>query len=109
MVELARANRIKVVLASIPPAADFEWYPGLKPIPRLRRLNAWLKSYAGKVGIGYVDYWPALAAESGAMKSDMSMDGVHPNSQGYEAMRPLTEAVIQSALGKPLRKVNGCE
>lgn len=100
MVELARANHIKVVLASIPPAADFKWHPGLKPISRLRRLNAWLEAYADKVGVGYVDYWPALAAESGAMKSDMSLDGVHPNSRGYKAMRALTEAAIQSALRK---------
>jgi hypothetical protein len=48
MVEIARANRIKVVLASIPPAADFSWHPGSKPIPRLLRLNAWLKAYASK-------------------------------------------------------------
>jgi lysophospholipase L1-like esterase len=104
MVELARASHIKVVLASIPPAADFEWHPGLKPISRLRRLNAWLKSYAAKIGIGYVDYWSVLAAESGAMKSDMSIDGVHPNSQDYKAMRALTEAAVQSSLGKPLSK-----
>jgi len=98
MVELARANQIKVVLASIPPAADFNWRPGLKPIPRIRRLNAWLKAYADQVGIGYVDYWPALAAADGSMKSDLSPDGVHPNSAGYQAMQPLTLAAIQSAL-----------
>jgi lysophospholipase L1-like esterase len=101
MVELARANRIKVVLASIPPAADFNWRPGLKPIPRIRRLNAWLKAYANEVGIGWVDYWPALAAEDGSMKSDLSPDGVHPNSAGYEAMQPLTLAAIRSTLATP--------
>jgi lysophospholipase L1-like esterase len=109
MVELALANRIKVVLASIPPAADFEWHPGLNPAPRIRQLNAWIKSYASRTGIGYVDYWPALATESGAMKANLSMDGVHPNSQGYKAMQFLTEAAIQSALRKPLGKVGGCE
>ena len=62
MVELALAHHIKVVIASIPPAADFKWHPDSKPIPRLLRLNAWLKSYAARVGVGYVDYWPVLAA-----------------------------------------------
>jgi len=100
MVELARANHIKVVLASIPPAADFNWRPGLKPLPRLRRLNAWLKSYAKQAGIGYVDYWSALAAEDGSMKSSFSMDGVHPNTDGYKAMQPLALAAVESALGK---------
>jgi len=102
MVELALANRIKVVLASIPPAANFGWHPGLNPTPRIRRINAWIKSYASHTGVGYVDYWPALATESGALKSDLSMDGVHPNSQGYKAMQTLTESAIQSVLGKPL-------
>jgi lysophospholipase L1-like esterase len=100
MVELALANRIKVVLASVPPAIDFEWHPGLNPVPRIRQLNAWLKSYASRSGIGYVDYWPVLATESGAMKANLSKDGVHPNSQGYDAMQPLAQAAIQSALGK---------
>jgi lysophospholipase L1-like esterase len=109
MVELALASRIKVVLASIPPAADFEWHPGLKPALRIRQLNAWIKSYANCTGIGYVDYWLALATESGAMKSNLSMNAAHPNSQGFKAMQSLTEAAIQSALGKPLSKVRGCE
>jgi len=102
MVQLALANHIKVVLGSIPPAADFTWHPGLNPAPRIRRLNTWIKSYASRAGVGYVDYWPALANESGGVKSNLSMDGVHPNSQGYKAMQTLTEAAIQSALGKPL-------
>ena len=100
MVELALANHIKVVLASIPPAADFKWHPGLNPVPRIRALNAWLKSYASRAGVTYVDYWPALATESGALKTELSEDGVHPNAQGFKAMQPLAEAAIQAALGK---------
>jgi len=99
MVELALANHIKVVLASIPPAADFQWHPGSQPIPRLLRLNAWLRSYASRAGICYVDYWPVLAAEDGSMKPTCSLDGVHPNSACYEAMQPLTLAAIGAALG----------
>ena len=96
MVELALANHIKVVLASIPPAADYDWHPGLNPTPRIRRLNVWIKAYANRTGVGYVDYWPVLATENGALKSNLSIDGVHPNSQGYKAMQMLTEAAIQS-------------
>jgi lysophospholipase L1-like esterase len=100
MVELARLHDIKVILASIPPAADFRWHPGLHPIPRIRRLNAWLKTFAGQVGIGFVDYWPALAAEDGSMKPNFSSDGVHPNAEGYQAMLPLTQAALRSAMTK---------
>jgi lysophospholipase L1-like esterase len=98
MVELARTNHIDVVLASIPPAADFPWRPGLEPLPRIRRLNTWLKSYAGRVGVTYVDYWAPLAADDGSLKSSFSSDGVHPNSGGYEAMKPFTLAAVESAL-----------
>jgi lysophospholipase L1-like esterase len=100
MVELALVHHIKVLLASIPPAADFAWRPGLQPTPRIRRLNAWLKSYAGHTGIGYVDYWPALAEDDGSMKSSYSSDGVHPNAEGYKAMLPITRAAVDSALRK---------
>jgi hypothetical protein len=40
MAQLARANGIKVVLASIPPAANYPWNPDLNPFPRIKRLNA---------------------------------------------------------------------
>lgn len=98
MVELALANHIKVVLASVPPAADYEWHRGLNPVSRIRRLNDWIKAYAKQKGVGYVDYWPALATDDGAMKSTLSRDGVHPNSQGYKNMQPLAQAAIDSAL-----------
>jgi lysophospholipase L1-like esterase len=97
MVDLALANRIRVVLASIPPAADFHWRPGLDPATRIRRLNEWLKAYAVQAGITYVDYWPVLATETGGMKAGFSSDGVHPNSAGYKAMEPVAQAAIQGA------------
>ena len=98
MAELALGSHIKVLLASIPPAADFKWHPGLNPAPRIRRLNDWISAYAKRAGVGYVDYWPALATGSGAMKPDLSADGVHPNSQGYKEMQPLAQAAINAAL-----------
>lgn len=100
MVELALANHIKVVLASTPPAADFKWHPGLQPAGRIRDINTWLKAYAERAGVTYVDYWPALATDSGALKAELSMDGVHPNAAGFKAMQPIADAAIRAALGK---------
>ena len=48
MVELARANGIKVVLSSITPSDDFWWNPGTKPAPRIAEMNTWIKAYAAK-------------------------------------------------------------
>lgn len=105
MVELALAHHIEVVLASIPPAGDFPWHPGLHPVARIRRLNAWIKSYAARAGVGYVDYWPVLATSQGTMKPGLSLDGVHPNARGYARMQPLARAAILSALrGKPAHR-----
>lgn len=95
MVELALANHIKVVLASITPQVAFPWHPGLKPAPRIRRLNEWIASYARHAGIGYVSYWPALATPAGGMRAGLSVDGVHPNPKGYKAMEPLARAAIE--------------
>ena len=46
MVEIARTNGIQVVLASVLPASDYPWKPGLDPGPKIASLNTWLKSYA---------------------------------------------------------------
>ena len=98
MVQLAHANRIKVIIASILPAADFPWRQGLDPAPRIERLNARLKGYARNHGFIFADYWSVLASSDGSMNPRFSADGVHPNAAGYEAMRPVAEAAIAKSL-----------
>jgi lysophospholipase L1-like esterase len=98
MVEIAQANHIKVIIASIPPAADFPWHPGLAPREKIRALNVWLKAYAEKKHVVYADYWPAIATADGGMKAEYSKDGVHPNAEGYAAMAPIAQAAIAKAL-----------
>jgi lysophospholipase L1-like esterase len=98
MVELAQLHGIKVILGSIPPAADFFWHTGLNPAPRIRALNNWLNTYAMEQKLTYVDYWSVLSGPNGGMKRDFSDDGVHPNANGYLAMGPLAEAAVTKAL-----------
>ncbi len=93
MVELAKAHHIKVVLASIPPAAAFIWKPELTPAPMIARLNVWLADYARREGLTYLDYYAVLAEPDGAMRKGWSLDGVHPNRDGYAAMRALAGRV----------------
>ncbi|WP_010162839.1 SGNH/GDSL hydrolase family protein [Sphingomonas sp. PAMC 26617] len=100
MAELARAHGIRVVIASIPPAAAFPWSPGKRPVPQIAAMNAWLRGYAKANGFGYVDYFAALATPEGAMKPGLSSDGVHPTPQGYAVMRPLALAAIARTLAK---------
>jgi acyl-CoA thioesterase I len=100
MSEIARANGIRVVLCSVLPASDFRWHPGLEPAPKVKALNAWLKNYAVKNNLVYVDYYTPMATAEGGMKPELSPDGVHPNKAGYEIMAPLAEAGISEALKK---------
>ena len=98
--ELARANRIKVIIGSVPPAADFPWHRGLNPAPTIKALNARLKAYADSHGLTYADYWIVLASENGGLKPQYSEDGVHPNAAGYDAMQTVAKAAIARALPK---------
>lgn len=100
MVEMARANNIKVILCTIPPAADFPWRRGLDPAPKIRALNQQLEGYAKSAGVVWVDYYSALADANGGMKPGLSIDGVHPTAAGYALMDPLAEAGIAKALAK---------
>ncbi len=96
MVDLARANGIEVVLASIPPAASFGWRPEVKPVPIIAQLNEWLRRYSAKQGLGFIDYYSALAGPGGEFPAELSNDGVHPNRRGYEIMRRMAEDALAS-------------
>ena len=100
MVEMARANNIKLIIGSIPPADDFPWRRGLEPATKIRALNEKLHAYCVSEGIPWIDYYSALADEKGAMKPGLSIDGVHPSPAGFAVMAPLAEAAIENTLAK---------
>jgi len=100
MAELAKANKIKVVLSSVLPAFDYPWKPGLEPAPKIIKLNEMIKNYAEKKNIVYLDYFSSTVDERKGLKKEYSADGVHPNLAGYKIMEPLVEAAIKKALGK---------
>lgn len=99
MTELAQANGIRVVLASVLPASDYPWKPGLEPAPKIAALNAWMKQYAARRGAVYLDYHSAMADARGGLPESLSPDGVHPNAAGYGLMAPLAQKAIDRALG----------
>ncbi len=99
MADLARANGIRVVLASILPAANYPWKPGIDPVEEIRALNGWLRDTCAKNGYVYLDYYSAMVDPAHGMKKDLTIDGVHPNAAGYQVMAPLAEQAIAKALG----------
>jgi len=100
MTELAKANKIKVVLSSVLPAFDYPWKPGLQPAEKIVNLNAMIKNYADKNGLVYLDYFSATVDDRKGLKKELSGDGVHPNLAGYKIMEPLAEEAIKKALSK---------
>lgn len=97
MVDLARANDIAVILASVPPAAAFNWQPSLKPVPQIDAMNAWLQEYSAQSGLVYIDYHSGLAGNSKELRAELGNDGVHPNRDGYMIMRRLLEERLAAA------------
>ena len=100
MVELAKANNIKVILCSVLPAFDFSWKPNQQPVEKIKALNEILKNYAAANNIVYVDYYSAMVDERLGLNIEYSNDGVHPNKAGYHAMQPLAEKGIELALNR---------
>ena len=98
MAELAQTHNIKVVLCSVLPAYDFPWSPGLKPAPKVVKLNAMIKQYALENKFVYLDYFVAMANQFDGLKKELGYDGVHPNAAGYATMEPLLEAAIKQAI-----------
>jgi acyl-CoA thioesterase-1 len=94
IVELAKVNGIKVVLASALPASQTRLLPG-----KIISLNGWIKNYAAKTGAVYLNYYGALA-EGRDFKKELTDDGLVPNEAGYTVMAPLAEQAIAEALGK---------
>ncbi len=99
MVDLAKANGILVILASITPAADYPWRKGLAPAAKIKALNDWLRGFCVTRSVTYLDYYSALVGDDGGMKPGLSFDGVHPNAAGYAIMGPLAQAAIDKVLG----------
>lgn len=91
MVQLARANGIRVVLGSIPPAAAFNWQPTLRPAPQIVALNDWMRRYAQRNRVGFIDYHGPLKGAAGELNPALGNDGVHPNRDGYAIMRRLVQ------------------
>jgi lysophospholipase L1-like esterase len=100
MMDIAKANGIRVVLASVTPVCDcYTKQTGLRPQGKIIGLNGWIKDFAARSGAVYLDYYSALA-EGRNFKKELTDDGLLPNDAGYAVMAPLAEKAIAEALKK---------
>jgi lysophospholipase L1-like esterase len=100
MVDIAKANKIKVILTSVLPAAQFGWRKEITDAPaKIIALNTRIKTYATTHKIPYVDYFSSLVDTDGkTLNPRYSDDGVHPTAAGYDVMEPIILAAIKKAL-----------
>lgn len=98
MAQLAKANKIKVILCSVLPAFSFPWRKEIDPVQKVIDLNKWIKDYADKSGFIYLDYYSSMVDERKGMNERFTKDGVHPNLEGYKVMEPLAKKAIEKAL-----------
>ena len=112
MVELAHANGINVVVASVLPVSDYNTNKDGKPIVRtvqrppaqILALNQWLKNFAAERKLVYLDYFSATVDDKGFLKAELANDGLHPNEKGYAIMKTLAEKAIAEALKMKQKK-----
>lgn len=110
--ELARANGINLVIASILPISDYNKNKAgeaivrsvLRPPAQILELNKWIKNYCAENDLVYLDYFSATVDDKGFFKEELANDGLHPNEKGYAVMKPLVEKAIAEAMKKKLKK-----
>ncbi len=100
MCNIARANGIVPIIASIPPCASFRWRLEIQDAAQtIMTINKNLKAYAEANAIIYVDLHAALADEHGALPRSLSEDGCHPLPDTYFLM----EQLVLEAIGKVIK------
>jgi len=101
MSDMARANNIKVIIASLTPVCDnHRPQTAMRPPEKINALNQWIRDYTTKNGFTYLDYFTSTADEKGFFKADITDDGLHPNPKGYEIMAPLAQKAIDQTFGR---------
>lgn len=100
MAELAKANKIKVILTSVLPAAEFPWRREIKDAPqKIQSLNARIEAYAKANKIPFVNYYqPMVVGENKTLNPQYTKDGVHPTGEVYDIMEALIKQAIEKAL-----------
>jgi lysophospholipase L1-like esterase len=98
MSDIAKANGIHVIVASVTPVCDcVSDQTTTRPQGKLIGLNGALRDYAAESGAVFLNYYAALA-NGRDFKRELTADGLLPNDAGYAVMAPLAEQAIRRAL-----------
>lgn len=98
MVQLAKANNIKVILCSILPTNSYPWSPDIKPAQRIVDINNFMIQYCNTNNINYLDFYSHLVDDKLGLKKEYSEDGVHPNAECYKIMNKVADDALNTVL-----------
>lgn len=100
MVELAKANKIKVILTSVLPASEFCWNKKITDAAdRITALNTKIEAYAKANKIPYINYYKEMVSgPERSLNPTYTEDGVHPTKEGYAVMEALIKPAIEKVL-----------
>jgi len=96
--ELAVANNIKPILASLLPVCG--GVVAQRPPATILALNQWIQNYTIANNLVYLDYFSQMVGTDGLLIQNLTGDCLHPNAAGYAIMAPLAEAAIEQALSQ---------
>ena len=100
MTDIAKANGIRVIIASVTPVCDCVTdQTTTRPQGKLIGLNGALRDHAAESGSVFLNYYAALV-NGRDFKAELTSDGLLPNRAGYGVMAPLAEQAIAQALGR---------
>ena len=99
MTEIARANGIVPIIASVLPADQMPWRPGLDTAEPILEINRLLARYAKAQNLVYLDFHTAMKNDRNGLDPELAEDGVHPTLKAYrDIMAPLAERAVAEAL-----------
>jgi lysophospholipase L1-like esterase len=105
--DLVEAHHERLILCSLTPTNEdlaktrLGIGAGQMRTSQILEVNAWIKAFAQKRGLSYVDYYSALQDGSGHIRPDLTDDGLHPNDKGFEVMGPIVEHAIEAEPADP--------
>jgi lysophospholipase L1-like esterase len=100
MVDLAQANGIAVILATVPAAQMFPERQHIKPMPWQAQINRWLIALAEERGLTVADYAKVVNASEGVVRPEFYKDAIHLNAQGYAAIYQTAQQALAEAEAK---------
>lgn len=77
-------------------------YPGEEAL--LTEYRQWMRDYCTSQAIAVIDFYTPLLGTAGGLRTELQVDGVHPNTAGYLVMADAAATVLAAMIQEEKRK-----